>query len=116
VIDARVTWLIVLTACVRYHNRQVGENYGAGDEHPTGPAGYEYGQDHARCADSHRDQVAPGTPGLLDAQPALGFSDGEDVTRVLAHDPPPRLQPYPPTQVMALGHILLGEPRVVGDG
>lgn len=114
-LHARIARLVTFTPGVRDYYREVGENHGPGDKHPTGPTGNEYGQDHARCADSHGDEVAPSTPGLLDAQPALGLGDGEDVTRVLTHDPPPRLQPYPPTQVMALGHILLGEPRVVGD-
>jgi len=115
-LDACITGLIALTTSIRDDDREIGQYYRAGDEHPTGPAGDEDGQDHAGSTDPHGDQVPTGSTGLLDAQPALGLGNREDVTYFFSHDPPPRPMPYPPTQAMALGHILLGEPRVVGHG
>lgn len=66
---------IPLLTAIGDHHRQVGQNHGAGDQHPAGPPGNEDRANHARRANTHRDQILAGPTGLFIAERSLGTRD-----------------------------------------
>jgi len=79
--------LVVLSASVGCHHREVGQGHSSGNEDPTRPA-----RDHDRSQDAdrphpHADEIAPGPSRLLLRQAPLSVGDRVDLVLMAAHEP-----------------------------
>lgn len=89
--DLGVTRFVVLPPCIRDHHGEIGKNDSPSQEHPSGPARNEDGENHTGGSNAHRNEIPARSRRLLHTQSALGARDGEDLRGWIAHVPTVRL-------------------------